>query len=54
MHGMEKQVTITSFQDVRLEEMRAYAPELPTGVRTSYQAQSPATNSALRSRWPQL
>ena len=30
-HGMEGQVTITSFQNVRLEEMRAYAPELPTG-----------------------
>ena len=28
-HGMEGQVTITSFQTVRLEEMRAYAPELP-------------------------
>jgi glycerophosphoryl diester phosphodiesterase len=30
-HGMEEQVTITSFQNVRLEEMRAYAPELPMG-----------------------
>jgi glycerophosphoryl diester phosphodiesterase len=30
-HSMEKQVTITSFQNMRLEEMRAYAPELPTG-----------------------
>jgi glycerophosphoryl diester phosphodiesterase len=30
-HGIEEQVTITSFQNVRLEEMRAYAPELPTG-----------------------
>src|SRR5688572_25954308 len=30
-HGMERQVTITSFQKVRLEEMRAYAPEFPTG-----------------------
>lgn len=30
-HGMEGQVTITSFQKVRLEEMRAHAPELPTG-----------------------
>jgi len=30
-HGMEEQVTITSFQHLRLEEMRAYAPELPTG-----------------------
>lgn len=30
-HGMEEQVTITSFQNVRLEEMRAYAPALPTG-----------------------
>ena len=28
---MEKQVTITSFQDLRLEEMHAYAPEFPTG-----------------------
>jgi glycerophosphoryl diester phosphodiesterase len=28
---MERQVTVTSFQSVRLEEMRAYAPELPTG-----------------------
>ena len=30
-HGMEEQVSITSFQNVRLEDMRAYAPELPTG-----------------------
>ena len=30
-HGMEGQVTVTSFQSVRLEEMRAYAPDLPTG-----------------------
>jgi glycerophosphoryl diester phosphodiesterase len=30
-HGMERQVTVTSFQSVRLEEMRAYAPELPMG-----------------------
>jgi len=30
-HGMEGQVTITSFQNVRLEEMRAYAPDLPMG-----------------------
>jgi glycerophosphoryl diester phosphodiesterase len=30
-HSMEGQVTITSFQHVRLEEMHAYAPELPTG-----------------------
>jgi glycerophosphoryl diester phosphodiesterase len=30
-HGMEGQVTVTSFQSVRLEEMHAYAPELPTG-----------------------
>jgi glycerophosphoryl diester phosphodiesterase len=30
-HGMEGQVTITSFQNARLEEMRAYAPELPMG-----------------------
>lgn len=30
-HGMEKEVTITSFQKTRLEEMRGYAPELPTG-----------------------
>ena len=30
-HGMETQVTITSFQSVRLEEMRACAPELPMG-----------------------
>ena len=29
-HGMEGQVTITSFQKERLEEMRRYAPELPT------------------------
>jgi glycerophosphoryl diester phosphodiesterase len=28
---MERQVTVTSFQSVRLEEMRAYAPELPMG-----------------------
>jgi len=30
-HGMEAQGTVTSFQSVRLEEMRAYAPELPMG-----------------------
>lgn len=30
-HGMERQVTITSFQSVRLEEMRACAPEWPRG-----------------------
>lgn len=30
-HGMEKEVTITSFQAPRIEEMRSYAPELPTG-----------------------
>lgn len=30
-HGMEEQVTITSFQKIRLEEIRAYAPELPVG-----------------------
>jgi len=30
-HGMLEQVTITSFQRARLEETRAYAPELPTG-----------------------
>lgn len=30
-HGMEGQVTVTSFQSVRLEEMRACAPELPMG-----------------------
>jgi glycerophosphoryl diester phosphodiesterase len=30
-HGMGEQVTITSFQKVRLEEMCAYAPELPLG-----------------------
>lgn len=30
-HGMEGQVTITSFQSMRLQEMRAYAPELPMG-----------------------
>lgn len=30
-HGMAGEVTITSFQSVRLEEMRAHAPELPTG-----------------------
>lgn len=30
-HGMTAQVTMTSFQHVRLEEMRAHAPELPTG-----------------------
>lgn len=30
-HGMESQVTMTSFQDVRLGEIRAYAPELPVG-----------------------
>jgi glycerophosphoryl diester phosphodiesterase len=29
--GMVKQVTITSFQKARLEETRAFAPELPTG-----------------------
>lgn len=30
-HGMERHVTVTSFQSVRLEEMRGYAPELPMG-----------------------
>ena len=30
-HGMAQEVTITSFQRVRLEETRAYAPELSTG-----------------------
>jgi glycerophosphoryl diester phosphodiesterase len=29
-HDMETQVTMTSFQGVRLEEIRAYAPELAT------------------------
>jgi glycerophosphoryl diester phosphodiesterase len=30
-HAMADHVTVTSFQQPRLEEMRAYAPELPTG-----------------------
>jgi len=30
-HGMESDVTLTSFRRVRLEEVRAHAPELPTG-----------------------
>jgi glycerophosphoryl diester phosphodiesterase len=30
-YGMVGQVTITSFQQMRLEEMRTYAPEFPTG-----------------------
>jgi glycerophosphoryl diester phosphodiesterase len=30
-HGMADQVTVTSFQRVRLEEVRAYAPDLPAG-----------------------
>ena len=30
-HGMVNQVTITSFQKARLEEIRAYAPQLTTG-----------------------
>lgn len=30
-HGMVEQVTITSFQKARLEEIRACAPELPAG-----------------------
>jgi glycerophosphoryl diester phosphodiesterase len=30
-HGMAAEVTITSFQKAKLEETRAYAPELPTG-----------------------
>ena len=30
-HGMIREVTITSFQYARLEETRAYAPELTTG-----------------------
>jgi glycerophosphoryl diester phosphodiesterase len=30
-YGMVDHVTVTSFQLLRLEEMRAYAPELPTG-----------------------
>ena len=30
-HGMARQVTVTSFQSVQLERMRACAPELPMG-----------------------
>jgi glycerophosphoryl diester phosphodiesterase len=30
-HGMTDQVTITSFQKARLQEIRAYVPEFPTG-----------------------
>jgi len=30
-HGMEREVTVTSFQRVQLERMRACAPELPMG-----------------------
>jgi len=30
-HDMVDEITITSFQKIRLEEIRAYAPELPTG-----------------------
>jgi glycerophosphoryl diester phosphodiesterase len=30
-HGMQDQVTITSFQKVRLEEIRTHAPDLSTG-----------------------
>jgi glycerophosphoryl diester phosphodiesterase len=30
-YGMEDHVTVTSFQQPRLAEIRAYAPELPTG-----------------------
>lgn len=30
-HGMTDEVTITSFQKVRLEETRTYAPEFPAG-----------------------
>ena len=30
-HGMEEQVTMTSFQKTALEEIRACAPQLPTG-----------------------
>ncbi len=30
-YGMTDHVTVTSFQKPRLEEIRAYAPELPTG-----------------------
>jgi glycerophosphoryl diester phosphodiesterase len=30
-HGMTTQVTITSFQQPPLQEVRTYAPELPTG-----------------------
>lgn len=30
-YGMEDQVTITSFQDAPLREIRVYAPELPAG-----------------------
>ena len=30
-YGMVDHVTVTSFQQPRLAEMRAYAPELPTG-----------------------
>jgi glycerophosphoryl diester phosphodiesterase len=30
-HGMAGEITLTSFQKVRLEEARSYAPELPAG-----------------------
>ena len=44
-YGLQEQVTITSFQKERLEEMRSYAPELPTAwlvvaVRKSIIAQA--------------
>src|SRR5207249_3788287 len=30
-YGMTGDVTMTSFQEIRLEEVRSYAPDLPTG-----------------------
>jgi glycerophosphoryl diester phosphodiesterase len=30
-HGMAEEIAVTSFQQERLEEIRAYAPELPAG-----------------------
>jgi glycerophosphoryl diester phosphodiesterase len=40
-HRMTEEVTVTSFQRPRLEEVRAYAPELPTGWLVPDVSQTP-------------
>ena len=55
-HGMVDQVTITSFQKARLEEIRGYAPELPAGwllAEVSDAAIAQARDLGLRQICPQ-